>query len=335
MKTPQRMSRNKPFIFRGKGSGLFQIFLVNSVLTILSLGIYYFWARVNLLKYNYRNSEFQGYSFSYHGSGKERLLGFLRALLIVALFLGICWGILYLAGKTIWFLYILQAIAATLAPLALIAIYRYHASRTSYRNVRFHFTGKIRSLAFLLLEIGVLMILTSGLYFPAIPYRIKKYVIDHLQYGNESFSLQGSTWKYWTMEVLAYILMLFTFGVYFFWWIAKKKNFYWNHTKIQDASFRSDLSGLSVLKAFTLFALLSILTLGLALPWAITYWRKVQLEALQVYGEIDFDSIIAKSGGKTSLTGAGLEDAVGGASLIYLARIYQSDYSVGALLRYS
>ena len=312
MNTPQRIGRNGPFVFRGKGSGLFQIFIVNSILIILSFGIYYFWAKVSLLKYNYRNSEFQGYCFSYHGSGKERLIGFLRAILIVALFLGICWGILSLKGKTVWFLYIVQAIAAVLTPLALVAIYRYHASRTSYRNVRFHFTGKIRSLAFLLIEIGVLMILTSGLYFPAIPYRIKKYIIDHLQYGNEPFSLQGSTWKYWTMEVLAYIFMIFTFGIYFFWWIAKKKNFYWNHTKIQEASFRSDLSGFSVLKAFALFALLSILTLCLALPWAIAYWQRVQLEALQVYGKIDFDSILAKSSDKTSLTGAGLEDAVGG-----------------------
>lgn len=46
--------------FTGKGSEYFGIWIVNLLLTILTLGIYSAWAKVRRLQYFYRNTQLAG-----------------------------------------------------------------------------------------------------------------------------------------------------------------------------------------------------------------------------------------------------------------------------------
>ena len=57
-----------PVRFLGTGSEYFRIWIVNLLLTIVTLGIYSAWAKVRRLKYMYRNTQIAGSSFDYHGS---------------------------------------------------------------------------------------------------------------------------------------------------------------------------------------------------------------------------------------------------------------------------
>ena len=66
--------------FDGKGSDLFGIFLTNAALTLVTLGVYYFWAKVRVQKYLHQHTSFLGSRCDYHVTGKERFIGFLRAL---------------------------------------------------------------------------------------------------------------------------------------------------------------------------------------------------------------------------------------------------------------
>ena len=71
--------------FKGSGSEFFQIWIVNLILSILTLGIYSAWAKVRTKRYLYGNTSIEGASFEYHADPitilKGRLIAF--AALIV------------------------------------------------------------------------------------------------------------------------------------------------------------------------------------------------------------------------------------------------------------
>ena len=70
-----------PFEFRGNGGEYFRIWIVNLLLTIVTLGIYSAWAKVRRLRYFYGNTFVDGHSFEYHGQPLAILKG---RLIVVA-----------------------------------------------------------------------------------------------------------------------------------------------------------------------------------------------------------------------------------------------------------
>src|SRR5215471_19629889 len=76
----------EPLRFTGTGSGYFGIWIVNLLLTILTLGIYSAWAKVRRLQYFYRHTELAGSSFDFHGSPVRILIGRILALLLLFLY---------------------------------------------------------------------------------------------------------------------------------------------------------------------------------------------------------------------------------------------------------
>src|SRR4051812_35134108 len=64
---------------------LFRICYVNLILTILTVGIYRFWAKTRLRRYTWRHVSVGGERFEYTGTGKELLKGFLKAVLVLFL----------------------------------------------------------------------------------------------------------------------------------------------------------------------------------------------------------------------------------------------------------
>src|SRR5574341_778908 len=68
--------------FRGEGGTLFGIHIVNVLFTLATLGWYYFWAKTRTRRFLFSQSEFAGDRFAYHGTGKEILIGTLKAVVI-------------------------------------------------------------------------------------------------------------------------------------------------------------------------------------------------------------------------------------------------------------
>ena len=64
------------FVARGK---LFWMLFRFAFLTIITLGIYRFWAKTKLRRYLWSVVEYDGDRFEYHGTAKELFLGFLIA----------------------------------------------------------------------------------------------------------------------------------------------------------------------------------------------------------------------------------------------------------------
>ena len=61
--------------FTGRGGEYFGVWIVNLLLTIVTLGIYSPWAKVRRLQYFYRHTEVAGSSFDFHGSPIRILIG--------------------------------------------------------------------------------------------------------------------------------------------------------------------------------------------------------------------------------------------------------------------
>ena len=83
--------------FEGKGSELFGIFIDNFFLNLLTLGIYYPWAKAKKLRYYYSSTSIYFSNFQFTGTGKEMVIGLLKALAIL-FFLNFVYEI-FMAGK--------------------------------------------------------------------------------------------------------------------------------------------------------------------------------------------------------------------------------------------
>ena len=73
------------FAHHGSGGELFLIMLVNMVLKVITLGLYHFWAKTRVRRYLWSHSAYRDERFEYTGTGLDLLLGFLQALVMMAL----------------------------------------------------------------------------------------------------------------------------------------------------------------------------------------------------------------------------------------------------------
>ena len=131
---PQPAAPESPqrFRFTGSGGEYFRIWIVNLLLTVLTLGIYSAWAKVRRLQYFYRHTEVAGSSFDYHGSPLSILVG--RAVAFVLL-------IAYNASGKISFTatFVALAVMVVVLPWLLRNSFRFRLRYSSYRGLRFSF----------------------------------------------------------------------------------------------------------------------------------------------------------------------------------------------------
>ena len=71
--------------YDGKLSELVGIFLINLTLTVITFGIFHFWAITRTRRYLWSHVRFEGTPFRYTGKGKEMFQGFLLGILILML----------------------------------------------------------------------------------------------------------------------------------------------------------------------------------------------------------------------------------------------------------
>ena len=141
--------------FHGKGGEYFAIWLVNALLTIVTLGIYSAWATVRRRRYFYGNTELDGDRFDYHAQPLQILKG--RLLVIGGI---IVFYILLAVAPLLGLLALLVLLA--LLPWVVIRSWRYNAIMSSYRGVRFNYVCRTGRAYWALLFCPLLLII--GLY---------------------------------------------------------------------------------------------------------------------------------------------------------------------------
>lgn len=122
------------FSFTGTAGEYFGIWIVNLLLTIVTVGIYSAWAKVRRLRYFYGNTWLDGHNFEYHAKPLQILIGriIVFVVLIAANLLSQVAPLVVLGLLVPYFLALPWLINKALS---------FNARMTSYRNVRFGFEG--------------------------------------------------------------------------------------------------------------------------------------------------------------------------------------------------
>ncbi len=295
--------------FHGAGGSLFGIHIVNIFLTLITLGVYYFWGRVRVRRYLLSQTDFEGDRFEYHGTGKELLVGFLKAVLV----LGLPLGALSVVRDVLNVGIVLKIVAGVLAyamvlvfiPLAMVGARRYRLSRTSWRGIRFSFRGRTLSFIKLFLIGSFLTTITLGLYYPFFITNQYAFMVTRSYFGTQRFQFDGRGGKLFWSCLLTLLLTLPTLGLCWFWFLAKKQRYFWDHTFIATARFHSSVRGgrLLLLKLVNLFLL--VVTVGLASPWVIVRNVRFVFRYLTLEGPLDLAGI-QQEAQAASATGEGL-----------------------------
>ena len=124
----------KALSFEGSGFEYFKIWIVNILLTIVTLGLYYPWAKVRNRRYFAANSNLEGRNFEYHATGKQPFIGYLIAMAIFIVFV-IIQNVSPIGSLIVALLFILAL------PWIIWRSIKFNMRMTSFSNVRFGFDG--------------------------------------------------------------------------------------------------------------------------------------------------------------------------------------------------
>jgi uncharacterized membrane protein YjgN (DUF898 family) len=291
---PQRVE------FLGSGGEYFRIWIVNVLLTLLTLGIYSAWAKVRREQWFHRNTRVAGAGFDWDGSPGPILRGRLLALALpVAFQLGSQVSpIVGLAGG---------AVFVVALPWLVTAALRFRLFHTLHRGLRFGFrrTYAEAAQAFLLWPLAAAA--TLGALAPLAVQRQQRFLYGGGSFGTSPFesaiparavygiyarglgmilglalvagaaaaalgafgpqAAQAEDPRVAFALPLAALAMLGGVGVGA-WFQVRLQNLAWNHLELGPHRFRSDWRVRSFL-ALQLGNLLGlVLTLGLFRPWA-------------------------------------------------------------------
>ena len=347
--SPEETSLPQPqaFAFTGSGSEFFRIWIVNLLLSILTLGIYSAWAKVRTAKYFYNNTTVAGANFDYHGNPISILKGRLIALVGLALYYGAAYVSEVLAVIAV-------VVLALLMPWFIWKGLQFSFYNSSYRSVRFSFAGSTGKTYKVFLLFPVLTVFTFYLAWPFAHHEIKRFMHTEARFGRHSFSFKSCPGDFYLAYLFGMILMMglvlafFLLGaiVVFFAYktmgsmeevmaslaiplliglggvylsmfliapviLAKLQNTVWNHTSLGEHTFVSNLPvGKFVWLTLSNF-LLIVLTFGLFIPFAKVRLAKLKLSALSLVPGGPLEHFMAGAQQQVGATGEGMADLVG------------------------
>lgn len=226
----------KSLNFNGTGLEYFKIWIVNILLVIVTLGLYYPWAKVRNNRYFYANSTLEDRNFDYHATGKQLFLGYLIAMALFLLYVVI--QQVSPAGSGIVFLLFMIAL-----PWIVWRSLKFNMRITSFSNVRFSFEGQLGGayFNFLLLPFIFIVLLYS------IPILL-------------TFGLAKAAGSIAIQTILVVVSLLLAGLAVYMLGVLKKKNtsYFLNSTRYGQGQFSTELEA-------TKFMKISFKTIGLFL----------------------------------------------------------------------
>lgn len=276
-----------------EGLTLLGLYLKTLLLSIVTLGVYSFWGRTEIRQYLYGSTFAGDDRFAWHGTGKELLVGWLKAMAFICTFYLLYFG-LSVADKKygpmiglIFFYLILFAIT----PYIVVAALRYRLSRTSLRGIHFVCSADAREFAKLYYKGLGLTLLTLGFYSPWFGNNIRGYLTSHISYGDQPFAYDGNGKDLFGAYVLFIFLLIPTLYLSAFWFAAKQERYGTDHTTWRSARLHSTLRGRSLLWLFVSNLALIVFTIGLGAPWARLRSIRLYCGATTVEGFIGFEDV--------------------------------------------
>jgi uncharacterized membrane protein YjgN (DUF898 family) len=195
--------------------------LKNGLLNIVTLTLWRFWGKTEVRRRVWQGIRLNGDAFEYTGRGKELFIGFLLALVVLGLpFLLIVFAIQFLGPMVAPLLILpLYIFIFWLCGFGVFTAYRYMASRTTWRGIRFQLGGSAVNFGWKYLGVLLLSGITFGWYAPAGERALAESIWHELRFGNRKFrfymgkaereGVYGAFALGWCLTVIPYVLLMF------------------------------------------------------------------------------------------------------------------------------
>ena len=294
--------------FGGQAGEYFKIWIVNTALTIVTLGIYSAWAKVRKLRYFYGQSSIEDGHFDYHANPVAILKG---RVIAVAILLAYLLASQYqpLIGLAI-FVIVLLAV-----PWLVVRAKIFQLRNTSYQGLRFNFRRNYGDSFSAFYGGALIAVVSLGFAAPTAIYMRNKFVAENAGFGTTVCSWKGRQgpfygifWASVGLALLAFILYSFLMlplqaallppidpdgripqqSVFLFivvQWLTvlpifliygaagvyvkvRQKNYVWNQLWLNNNSFESSLSVRTMCWLYLSNIIAIVASLGLLTPWA-------------------------------------------------------------------
>ena len=227
---PPDLTPSRP-VYDGRLSELYAIYLRHVVLMLVTLGWSRFWGRTRLRRYLWNHLSILGDRFEYRGRGRELLIGFLLALLLLAGWGGLMWLVWIhvfhekpFAEFGMFDLFSLS-VAVIGFPLAYVGHYaglRYKLSRTRWRGIRCGMAGSAWRYGVSATFLTFANMFTAQLLTPVVSVNLARPRIANARVGTLPFVFAGSAGDiygryigYYFLNIVAWIVVIvavFTIG---------------------------------------------------------------------------------------------------------------------------
>ncbi|MBL8025749.1 MAG: DUF898 family protein [Fibrobacteres bacterium] len=286
--------------FSGENGPFFSMKLFHVFMTIITIGIYYFWAKAASMRYLYQNTEFCGGKFAFHGTGKEMFWGFIRSIAILALayviiiFASLTQSVALMIGAFIVYF----AIFMVIIPLAIHGSMKYRLSRTTWNGITMSYTGTTGDMYAICIKGTLLSIVTLGIYSFWFAVDLRKYIFENTKLGDVKLQFDGEGSGYFFEVFVVYLLTLITAGIYGFWFARNLYHYFIDNTRVVHnefgLKFKSKVTAGAVFKLVVPNLLILIFTLGIAFPIVVLRNIRFLVDNIELTGT--FDASLIKQG---------------------------------------
>jgi uncharacterized membrane protein YjgN (DUF898 family) len=203
---PASEPRELRFQFTGNTGEYFRIWIVNTLLSILTLGIYSAWAKVRTRQYFYAHTKLDGSSFEYLANPVKVLIGRVIAVLALALLLGSQYYSLPV------YLVVLGLFVLAM-PWVLVKALAFNAHNSAYRNIRFAFTGGPGEAFGRYLGMLLVYAATCGLGLPYAQWNMTSFIVTRHLFGDLRPEWVTKPGQYFRVYLLALLISLPAYGL--------------------------------------------------------------------------------------------------------------------------
>ena len=324
---PARSGEPLPFVFTGLAGEYFKIWIVNVLLTVVTLGIYAAWAKVRKKRYFYANTQLAGHAFEYLADPKRLLIG---NLVVGVGFL------IYSASSSIGPQVQLPLALVVMAavPWLIARSFLFNARNSAWRGLRFGFAGRYGGAAKVFILWPMLLPFTMGLIWPLIAKKRRQWIVKRHRFGTTPFEFNAETGHYYAIYLkallfflpllVAYVLFFINvastggrgtppnvmysglIGVFFIagalcafaggaFLRARLFTYQWSSTRLGPHSFQAGMRARDLLGLQVVNMLVLIVSLGFAWPWVAVRTARFQLSCIELVPVGNLDSFVAGS----------------------------------------
>lgn len=318
----EQRARTLDFEFRGDGYEFFKIWIVNIMLSILTLGVYSAWAKVRTNRYFYSSLYLDGANFRYLAEPLAILRGRIIAVTIFTI-------LYYLFQYNYQVALVLLAVLLPMFPVIYNQALAFQRRMSSYRNIQFRFNGNYLDAFMVMYGWPLLGLLTLGILYPLALLRMNQYLVRNSSYGTANLEFTAGYGDY--ARILLFLFIPAAAFLFLILAVALSNipysvavssalgyigglaaaayltvaftNLYYRNLILREHRFEATLKVTSVAFIMVTNSLLIVATLGLYLPVAKVRMTRYICDNITMHARGSLDDFVAAEEEKISALG--------------------------------